>query len=114
MKLFFKKKEKSCCGTSGEKNCCETNNETANQNSRIKVLGNCCAKSTKMFENTKTAVANLELQETVINIGDFMEIAKYNVMQTPALVVDDKVLSYGKLLEVEEIQQLIKDTFYAM
>ena len=95
MKLFFKNKE--------------TKKEEIDLNSRIKILGNCCSKCTKLVENTNQAVANLELSETVVNIGDFLEIAKYNVLQTPALVIDNKVLSYGKLLDVAEIEKLITE-----
>ena len=100
MNLFFKKK--ACC-------CSNTVETVSTANSRIKVLGKCCSKSVKMFENTKQAVVNLGLNETISNIGDFVEIAKYNVLQTPALVVDEKVLSYGKLLDVAEIERLIKE-----
>ncbi len=56
----------------------------------------------------KKAVEELGLDETVLNIGDMAEIAKYGVMQTPALVVDSKVLSYGKLIKVEEAKTLIQ------
>jgi len=50
----------------------------------IRVLGGCCKKSTDTFENTKIAVKELGLDVEVENIGDFLEIAKYGVMSTPA------------------------------
>lgn len=65
---------------------------------KIKVLGACCKRSLDTFENTKKAVASLGLDAAVENVGDLSEIAKYGVMQTPALVVDDKVLVYGRFL----------------
>lgn len=74
---------------------------------RFIVLGACCKKSTDTFANVKQAVKELGLSEEVINIGDDLEIAKYGVMQTPALVVDNKVVSYGKLIKVEEAKRLI-------
>ncbi len=43
-----------------------------------------------------------------MNIGDPMEIAQFGVMQTPALVLDHKVVSYGKPLSVDEIKRLIE------
>ncbi len=46
--------------------------------------------------------------DEVLNIGDNIEIAKYGVMQTPALVINSKVVSYGKLLSVEEVKKLIE------
>ena len=65
-------------------------------------------KSAQMFENTKLAVKEMNLGVEVENTGDMMEIARYGVMQTPALVVNDKVLSYGKLLSPEQIEEIIK------
>jgi len=75
---------------------------------KIIVLGACCKKSAQMFENTKLAVKEMNLGVEVENTGDIMEIARYRVMQTPALVVNDKVLSYGKLLSPEQIEEIIK------
>lgn len=75
---------------------------------RIITLGACCKKSAQFFENTKIAVKEMGLNVEVENTGDMMEIAKYGVMQTPALVVDNKVLSYGKLLKPEQIKELIE------
>lgn len=42
-------------------------------------------------------------------VEDMAEIASYGVMSTPALVLDDKVLSYGKVLSKEEIINLLKE-----
>ena len=75
---------------------------------KIKVLGNCCKKSTETFENAKLAVKELGLDTEVENIGDFVEIAKYGVMSTPALVIDDKVVSFGKLLKSKDIVNIIE------
>lgn len=72
------------------------------------VLGTCCKKSAATFENTKTALKKMGIKEDVLNIGDPMEIAKYGVMQTPALVINNKVVSYGKLLKVEDVIKLIE------
>ncbi|HZK88427.1 MAG TPA: thioredoxin family protein [Anaerovoracaceae bacterium] len=72
------------------------------------VLGACCKKSAATFENTKTALKKMGIKEDVLNIGDSMEIAKYGVMQTPALVINNKVVSYGKLLKVEDVIKLIE------
>ena len=74
----------------------------------IRVLGGCCKKSTDTFENTKIAVKELGLDAEVENIGDFSEIAKYSVMSTPTLVIDDKVVSIGKYLKTQDIINIIK------
>lgn len=75
---------------------------------KIIVLGACCKKSLETFENTKQAVAEMGLDIDVENIGDAVEIAKYGVMSTPALVIDGKVLSYGKFLKTKDIVKLIE------
>lgn len=75
---------------------------------KIKVLGACCKKSTETFENTKLAVKELGINAEVENIGDIVEIAKYGVMSTPALVIDEKVVSYGKFLKIEDVKKIIK------
>lgn len=74
----------------------------------IKVLGACCKKSLETFENTKIAVQELGLDAQVENVGDIMEITKYGVMSTPALVIDEKVESYGKLLKPRDIIKIIE------
>ena len=72
------------------------------------VLGACCKKSSDTFINVKNAVAELGFEDEVINIGDFIEIAKYGVMQTPAFVINGKVVSYGKLITTEEAKEFIE------
>ncbi len=79
------------------------------ENARYIVLGACCKKSSETFENVKQAVTELGLSDVVVNIGDMAEIAKYGVMQTPALVIDSKVVSYGKLIKVEEAKKMIQE-----
>ncbi len=78
------------------------------KNANYIVLGACCKKSTATFENTKAALKEMGIDEEVINVGDSMEIAKYGVMQTPALVIKNKVVSYGKMLKVEDVIKLIE------
>lgn len=75
---------------------------------RLIVLGACCQKSAETFANVKQAAAELGLPDVVANVGDAVQIAAYGVMQTPALVIDGKVVSYGKLLRVEDAKKLIE------
>jgi small redox-active disulfide protein 2 len=74
----------------------------------IKVLGACCKKSLTTFDNVKKAVAKLGMSVNVENIGDIEEIAKYGVMSTPALVIDEKVVSFGRLLEIKDAIKIIE------
>lgn len=108
---FGKKKGATpCCGNE-VKTTCACSGEcgiSTIKNARFIVLGACCQKSADTFSNVKQAVAELGFSDEVLNIGDAVEIAKYGVMQTPALVVDSKVLSCGKLIKVDEAKRLIE------
>ncbi len=97
---FGKKKEEPACACGADVN-------NIIEDARIIVLGACCKKSSETFENVKTAVAELGLNEAVSNDGRMEVVASYGVMQTPALVVDKKVLSYGNLITVEKAKELI-------
>ncbi len=120
---FGKKKEtETCCTEQERKTCCpETETKTTCacgeiggksdvKNARFIVLGACCKKSADTFENTKTAVREMGFDDEVINIGDNVEIARFGVMQTPALVINSKVVAYGRLLSVEDVKKLIEKT----
>lgn len=77
---------------------------------KIITLGNCCKKSQLNHQNALEAAKNCGITEpAVINLGDFNEIMKYGVMSTPAIVIDDKVVSMGRTLSIEQIEKLIKD-----
>lgn len=78
------------------------------KNARFIVLGTCCQKSADTFTNVKQAVAELGFSDEVLNVGDAVEIAKFGVMQTPGLVINSKVVSFGKLIKVEEAKKLIE------
>lgn len=74
---------------------------------KIITLGNCCGKSQKNHDNAVIAAQNCGL-EPPENIGDYKEIMKYGVMSTPALIIDGKVVSTGRILSVSQIEKLIK------
>lgn len=111
---FGKKKGDTtpCCGNNQEvKTACSCGSQCgidANGKARFIVLGACCQKSTDTFTNVKQAVAEMGFIDEVLNIGDAVEIAKYGVMQTPALVINSKVVAYGKLIKVHEAKKLIE------
>ena len=74
----------------------------------IKVLGSGCKKCITLAENTQTALSNLGLNAEVVKVTDFAAIAAHGVMSTPALAIDDTVLSVGKVLSVAEVEKLLK------
>ena len=72
----------------------------------IKILGSGCKKCVTLGENAKAAeAAGKDAQ--IVKVTDFAEIAAYGVMSTHGLVVDEKVLSAGKVLTAEEIGRLL-------
>ena len=73
----------------------------------IKVLGSGCKKCKKLYQNVVLATNELGIEAEVVKETNFEEIAKYNVMQTPALVVNEVVIGYGKVLTKEEIKELL-------
>jgi len=74
----------------------------------IKVLGTGCAKCKALEKTTREVVNELKLDATVTKVEDIMEILNYNVMSTPALVVDGKVVVKGRVPGAHEIKQLLK------
>jgi small redox-active disulfide protein 2 len=73
----------------------------------IKILGSGCNNCVRLEANAKIAIKTLGKEAEFIKVTDFKEIAKYGVMRTPAIVVDEKVLAYGKVLTPDEIAQLL-------
>lgn len=75
---------------------------------KIEILGTGCAKCKNLEENTKKAVAKLDGFYEIKKVEDIVEIMNYNVVSTPALVVDKVVKSTGKVLTIDEIIEMIK------
>lgn len=73
----------------------------------IKVLGTGCKKCQELEKNTRMAVEELQVVAQVEKVEDIKDIMKYKVMSTPALVIDEKVVSTGKLLTVKELKGML-------
>ena len=108
MGLFGKKKEEKscCCGSSTPEAMAQA--ETAKKSAGVKVLGSGCAKCHALEDATRKALEELGMDSTIDHVTDFAQIAAYGVMTTPALVVDGKVVSYGKVLKKDEAKALIQ------
>lgn len=74
----------------------------------VKVLGSGCVKCNELEAHTAEALKELGMDPSIEHVRDFSKIASYGVMTTPALVVDGKVVSYGKVLRKDEIVSLLK------
>lgn len=74
----------------------------------IKILGSCCGNCDTLKENAVIAVKEMGLEAEVIKVTDFKDIMAYGVMTTPALVIDEKVVSFGKALKPKEIVKILE------
>lgn len=111
--LFSSKKTGGCCSTdtveqvNGIGKCCKEDGcwqGTLN----IKVLGSGCKNCTVLADNTQQALAKMGLQANVEKVTDLAQIAEYGVLLTPALVIDEKVVSTGKILRPSEIIKILE------
>lgn len=75
---------------------------------KIEIFGTGCPKCKKLFENVQEAVKLLSLEAEVVKVEDIQKITDAGVMMTPALVVDGKIKSTGKVLSVDEIMKILK------
>ena len=74
----------------------------------VKVLGGGCSKCETLLANAKEAVANAGIEAEVEYITDFAVIGGYGIMSTPALMIDEKIVSMGKVLKTRDIEKLLK------
>ena len=110
MSLFGKKKEKTkqptcCCNGACESP--EVRSIDVEGKPNIKVLGAGCKSCHMQYENVKEAVAALGLYAEVEYITDMEKVMSYGVMRMPALVVNEKVVSAGKVLSAKEARKYL-------
>ena len=128
MALFHigKKKEEekqgsACCCGSGAKGeeaagCCAATNDSAacccgapmDGICCVKVLGAGCKSCHEQYENAKAAVKALGLNIEVEYITDMEKVMGYGVMSMPAIVVNEKVVSMGKVLKAADVENLLR------
>lgn len=110
MRLFGKKKEvqKHCSCDSDSTLERKSHLDSVKGNAGVKILGSGCAKCNALEIAAHDALEELHMDTTIDHVTDFSEIAVYGVMSTPALVIDGKVVSYGKVLKKEEVKVLIQ------
>jgi len=75
----------------------------------IKILGTGCSNCRNLEKATREAVAELHLDASVVKEEDISKIMGYGIMRTPALVVNEKVLVYGRVPSVSEIKEMLKN-----
>ena len=73
----------------------------------IKILGKGCPKCKSLDKLTRDVVEKYGIDATVTKVEDILEIIKYGIMSTPAIVVDGKVVVSGRVPSSDEIKQLL-------
>lgn len=73
----------------------------------IKILGPGCPNCNSLYKMTREVVEKNGINAKITKVEDIMEIMKYGIMSTPALVVDEKVLVNGRVPSSDEIKQLL-------
>lgn len=73
----------------------------------IKILGTGCPKCQSLTGVVKDVVSENNIDATIEKVEDIMEIMKYNVMTTPALVIDDVITIKGRVPSKEEVLELL-------
>lgn len=74
----------------------------------VKVLGGGCAKCNQLEANAAEALKELGIDIKIEKVKDFAEIAAMGVMSTPALAINDKVVSFGKVIKKDEVVNILK------
>lgn len=72
----------------------------------IKILGSGCKKCHQLEKNVRDTVEKLQIAADIEHVSDIERIIAYGVMSTPALVVDNKVVSAGKVLNDKELERV--------
>ena len=75
---------------------------------KIEILGTGCPKCKELETNARKAVSELRLKADIIKISDIGKIIEYGVLSTPALAIDGKVKSSGRVPNAEEIKKMLK------
>ena len=89
-----------CCGAPVDGICC------------IKVLGAGCKACHEQYENAAAAVKALGLPVEVEYITDMEKVMGYGVMSMPAIVVNEQVVSMGKVLKAADVEKLLRKLGY--
>ena len=74
----------------------------------IKILGAGCPKCKMLEKNVSTALGNLNIEADVEKVNDINEIMKYEVMMTPALVINGTVKSTGRVYSPKELEKILQ------
>lgn len=98
---FGKKKEKMT-------SVCTHDEDNKNVVTSVKVLGSGCKSCHALLENTQTALKSMNIDIKAEYITDMKEVAACGVMSTPAIAVNEQVISMGRVLSAADVEKLLR------
>jgi len=78
----------------------------------IQILGTGCPKCKSLEKATRDVVSQNGIDANITKVEDIVEIMKFNIMTTPALVIDGKVVVKGRVPSNEELKQILTNKIY--
>lgn len=73
----------------------------------IKVLGSGCANCKRLEQIAHKVVSEMGVEAEIIKVTEYPDIMAYNIMSTPGLVINEKVVSYGRIPSTAEITTFV-------
>ncbi|GJQ36882.1 MAG: redox-active disulfide protein 2 [Anaerolineaceae bacterium] len=75
----------------------------------IKVLGSGCANCKRLEQIARRVIADMSIEAEVVKVTDYNDITTYNILSTPGLVINEKVVSYGRIPSPAEVTTWVTD-----
>jgi small redox-active disulfide protein 2 len=75
----------------------------------IKVLGSGCANCKRLEQIARKVITDLSIEAEIIKVTDYNAITAYNILSTPGLVINEKVVSYGRIPTPAEVTTWVAD-----
>ena len=76
----------------------------------VKILGSGCANCKRLEAITRQVVEQMGLEAEVVKVTEFSDIMAYNIMSTPGLVINEKLVSAGRILSPAEVTTWLTDS----
>ncbi len=76
---------------------------------KIKILGTGCPNCLQLEKNVREALKNSDKKAQIAKVTEIQEIMKYGVMSMPAIAINNKIKSYGRVNSVGEIMEMIEE-----
>lgn len=73
----------------------------------IKVLGPGCANCKRLEQIANKVVSDLAVEAQIIKVTDYNDIMSYDILSTPGLVINEKVVSYGRIPSPAEVSNWV-------